>query len=155
MRNRWKAKKEMVPPAWLVNVMIKERVWRWRLNERLNRWLRRELPRRLRFYLMVFLVVGFLGCFLALREALHGRYGLNTKLDSIYRRDTHELRIGFRDRTQMVPRLRADAALFWRLADSIDADSIMRGKLDSVFRSRPGLADSVGRLKDELPRVSK
>jgi hypothetical protein len=44
--------------------------------------------------------------------------------------------------------------VFWRLADSIEANSVLRRQLDSLLQSRPGLADSLQRVKDEVPRVS-
>ena len=152
MNTKRKDGKEVEAPAWLVNWMIRERVWRWRVSERLRRWAARELPWRLRFYFVLFLLVGGLGCTLVLIDALDGRYKIRlVRQDSLYR---EEILIGGPDTTRVVPRLRYDAILFWSLADSIDANPGLRRKLDSVLRSRPGLADSLRRVKDEVPRVS-
>jgi len=144
--------KEPEASAWLVNLMIRERVWRWRVSERVRRWAARELPWRLRFYFILFLLVSGLGCTLALMDALHRRYYMPAvKQDGI---DLHLIRPGDRDASAVAPRLRRDAVVFWRLADSIEANSVLRRQLDSLLQSRPGLADSLQRVKDEVPRVS-
>ena len=112
MNTKRKDGKEPEAPAWLVNLMIRERVWRWRVSERLRRWAARELPWRLRFYFVLFLLVGGLGCTLALIDALDGRYKIRlVRQDSLYR---EEILIGGRDTTRVVPRLRYDAILFWQ-----------------------------------------
>jgi hypothetical protein len=151
MNTKRKDGKEPEPPVWLVNLLIRERVWRWRVSERLRRWVARELPRRLRFYFIVFLLVGGLGCMLVLLDALHGRYDLPAaKYQGI---DLHLIEPWDKDARPIAPRLRHDAEVFWRLADSIESNSRLRRELDSLMRSRPGLADSLQRVKDEVPRV--
>jgi hypothetical protein len=147
-----KNKQEKEPPVWLVNLLIRERVWRWRVTARVRRWMAEELPWRLRLYFISFLLVGGLGCTLVLMDGLRQRYAApQAKRDSFLQ----VMRIGEHDTAATVPRLRRDALLFWRLADSIEADSGLRRKLDSVLRNRPGLADSLQRVKDRIPRVMK
>ena len=153
MNTKRKEGKEVEAPAWLVNMMIRERVWRWRVSERLRRWAARELPWRLRFYFVAFLLVGGLGCTLVLIDALDGRhYSPVVKYDRIYQ---DLIKPWDRDARPIAPRLRRDAEVFWQLADSIESNSRLRRELDSLMRCRPGLADSLQRVKDEVPRVSK
>jgi hypothetical protein len=156
MRNKWK-KKEIEPPGWLINLVIRERVWRWRMNERVRRWVERQKPWRLRLYFLGLVLVGgvlYTSWLVhlspvpydqrvrvqdSMNRAFMQRYDRQRRWDSI----TDD------------PGFQRDAILFWRLADSIEADSGLRRLVDSLLRSRPGLADSLQRVKLSVPRFSK
>lgn len=60
-------------PDWLVNLVIRMRVARWRLAEKLKCWAANEKPWRLRLYFMLFMLIGGAAFCLLMVRALQPR----------------------------------------------------------------------------------
>ena len=139
-------------PDWLVNLVIRLRVARWRLVERLNRWAANEKPWRVRLYFILFIAAGG-AAYCMLLTALRPRHKEWTwaQQKELQTFERHEKWDSLSDD----PRVLRDGEFYWRLLDSIRSDSNLRRSIDSLLRARPGLADTLRQVEVEHPRGIK
>ena len=143
-------------PAWLVNLVIRMRVARWRLAERLKRWAVNEKPWRLRLYFMLFMLFGGLAYCMLLVEAMGPRHDRwSSEQDILLLReiavdDRHQRWDSLSDK----PRVQRDEVFYWHLVDSIQADTNLRRSIDSLLEVRPGLADTLREVEQRMVRRS-
>jgi hypothetical protein len=155
-------KKEKSPdnrevPEWLVSLVIRLRVARWRLVERLNRWAAGKRPGQLQLYFILFMIAGGLTyCFILDRVLEPRQEARMREQDSIvwHYRWTFERRERWKNLSDD-PRLQRDENFYWHLVDSLMADSNLRHSIDSVLKARPGLADTLQRVEQMHPRKIK
>lgn len=144
-------------PDWLVNLVIRLRVARWRLVERLNRWAANEKPGRLRLYFILFLTIGgtaYCGLMLRALRPRHSEWTLEKQIRYMRDLQTFERHEKW-DSLSDDPRVLRDGEFYWRLLDSIRLDSNLRRSIDSLLKARPGLADTLHEVEQMHPRVVK
>lgn len=145
------------PPAWLVNLVIRLRVARWRLVERLNHWVaRRKRPQLIASF--AFLIIGgaaiYLNIFIWVLQPR--REARMKELNDIYARKEPILESQYRwDTLNENPRFQRDGYFYWHLVDSLMADSNLRHSIDSLVEARPGLADTLHEVEQLHPRITK
>lgn len=143
--------REQEPPVWLVNLLIRARVWRWRVNDRLKRWAG-EFPGRVRSFILTSLLVGGMLYLMIFIQSFHRKYfSHGWPTERIAPQGSKLPNPPQRNSASADP----DAAHFWRLTDSIRSDTSLRRAFDSLLHARPAFSDSLRQVEEMLPPQSR
>jgi hypothetical protein len=151
MNNRKQVERSRSRPVWVDNFLIRERVARWRARDRVKAWLRR-LPRRVVMHAcFAYMFLATLIFSSLLWEAYkHPDTALLTRPELGPSPLLKNPRLEPLRRKSIVA---ADLAKEHRMLEEIRADSAMERNLESLLKTRPGLADSIRQLELRLQQA--